>query len=377
MAWRAILVAVLLAAGSVGRAQEPRPLTPEALAARLAKVSGERLELIDREKDLLADAADGKLSRVSPAEAALLASGVRDAPARKEYLDHIDRLEKDARRAVGAASTPFDTGARLLRWLHAGPMAGGYSTLQDHLPALLDEGKFNCVSATVVYAVLGRRLGLDVRGVVVPAHVLAVQYDGTVSKDVETTSAGGFDGNKKYYVRREVGDLGLVAAVYRNTLARHNREGQYPEMIRAAVFAQSLDPKDGTPAEDVHKAFHNWWVSRARKDQFREALDVVALGLEAQPDNDRLRNARVDVYGLWARAHRRKGEWAAGAGLLADARTAHPGDRGLGREVERHYLLWSRADPDKAAGVLRDGLKALPDSYSLRTELARVTKKDK
>ena len=370
-----LLAAALVVAPA--RADAPKGLTPEVLATRLARVSGEKLELIDREKDLLADAAAGKLSRLSLAEAALLASGVRDDAARKRYLDRIDALEKDARRAAADGTAPFDSGARLLKWLHAGPMARGYTPTQDHLPALLDEGKFNCVSSAVVYNVLGKRLGLDVRGVVVPAHVLAVQYDGPTAKDVETTSAGGFDGKKKYYIRREVGDFGLLAAVYRNTAARQDRDGHYAEVVRAALFAQTLDAGDKDPARDVETAFHNWAVSRLKNDQHPEALALVALGLEALPGNDTLVRDRRTAYAMWAKAHRDKGEWAAGGKLLADARTAHPGDPGFDQEVERHYLLWAQSDPARAAEVLKTGLTALPDSYRLKVALERAQKKGK
>lgn len=352
---------------------EPPGLTPEVLAARLAKLTGDQLELVGREKDLLADAKQGKLSRVSLAEAALLASGVRDEVARKKYLDRIDALEKEARRATADVQAPYEKGARLLQWLHAGPMTD-YSKDQDHLPALLDEGKYNCVSSTVLYNVLGQRLGLELRGVLTWAHIFSVQYDGVASKDVETTRRNGHDLSNKTPNRREVRDFGVLAAVFRNTASRMARQDRHPEAIRAALFAQTLDPSE-RPTRDLENAFRNWCVSHVKRERFSDALAVVALGLEVLPGNAKVTGDRGYVYGSWARSHRGKGEWATGATLLIEAVSAHRGDRGIFQAAEVHYLLWAQSDSAKAAEVLQEGLHALPKSLRLKNELARIKKK--
>lgn len=372
-AWFALTVACL----SVAPVRDARPegLTPEALARRLATLTGEPLELTDREKDLLSDAREGKLSRVTLAEAALLASGVRDEAAKKKYLDRIDALEKDARRATADARTPFDKGARLLTWLHAGPMANGYSKSQDHLPALLDEGKFNCVSSTVMYNILGKRLGLDLRGILNLGHIFSIQYDGETSKDVQTTNARGFDFERQSRNRREVGDFGVLAAVFRNTAIRMGKKEHHPEAIRAALFAQALDPQGRKQTEDVEGAFHNWCVSHFKKGGFTDALAVLTLGLEVLPDNTKLIGDRSIVYAASAKSHREKGEWAKAAKMLREAVSAHPGDRGLVLETEQHYVLWSQSEPTRAAEILQEALNILPKSAKLKQELARVKKK--
>jgi hypothetical protein len=173
-----------------------------------------------------------------------------------------------------------------------------------------------------------------------------------------------------------VGDFGVLAAVYRNTAARMGKRDRHPEAIRAALFAQALDPKERGKSKDVETAFHNWHVSPARKAKFADALAILALGLEVLPGNAALTADRRNVYRGWAKSHRDEGEWAKGAKVVTDAVAAHPGDRGLAQDAETHYLLWAQADGPKAAEVLREGLKAFPKSSKLKNALARAKKKD-
>ena len=108
--------------------------------------------------------ADPKLERHSFAEAALIASGVVDAEKRTVYLDRIDRIEAEARKAVAGARTVAEKGEKLLQFLHVGPMKEGYEGQQSLIDVLLDTGKFNCVSSAVFYNIFARRLGLGARG---------------------------------------------------------------------------------------------------------------------------------------------------------------------------------------------------------------------
>jgi tetratricopeptide (TPR) repeat protein len=392
-----VALCCLFAAGV--RGDEPASkLTPAAIAQRLADLAGPGHELNDREKALLADAADGRLARVSFAEAALLASGVGDPARQQTYLQRIASLEQDARRAVADAKAPFEKGKLLLTWMHSGPCRK-YDANQDHLPDLLDDGRFNCVSVTTLYAILGKRLGLDVRGVVATMHMYAVLYDGAVakqpvekgdkvlspfstgSKDVETTNARGFDPKRRPPARRrEVNDFGILAAVYRNQATRLGRARRHTEVVRAAALAQALDPRPDAPTGDLEIAFHNWYVSLAKKDQFAEARAVLRLGLELMPGNRKLIGDRRNGYAVEAQAHRKEGAWDKAVELLTKAVAEHPDEPNLRLDAATQYLLWAQhleqqGDVAQAAAVLKRGVDVLPKSAGLRTALERVKNK--
>src|SRR5262245_35807478 len=89
-----------------------------------------KLVLSAEENALLDDVKDGKLTRQSFAEAALLASGATDAQQRKAYLDRVSILGGKAKQAVDGAKTPFEEGERLLAWIYGpggpiGPVGPG------------------------------------------------------------------------------------------------------------------------------------------------------------------------------------------------------------------------------------------------------------
>src|SRR5262249_55616311 len=149
--------------------------------------------LTDDERALFEDARDGKFEKHSFGEACLIASGVTDAAKRKEYLTKLEKIEAEARKAIESAKTPAEKGERPLKFLHTGPMKGGYQAKQTDLHTLLDTGKFNCVSSAVLYNVIGRKLGLDLVAVEVPEHVFSMLRDGDKKIDVETTNAKGFN----------------------------------------------------------------------------------------------------------------------------------------------------------------------------------------
>ena len=360
------VITVAISWSTEGRSDDKPRLSPAEIAERLAPLAGADQALTEREKALLSDAADGKFSRVSFAEAALLASGVRDDAKRAKYLQRIDDFEKDARRAV-AKGDVFEKGEGLLKWLHAGP-AKKYEPNQDHLPDLLDDGKFNCVSITTCYAVLAQRLGLDVRGLLIQVHIWGIQYDGDKSKEVETTNARGYDPQRKRNSRpREVGEFGIVAAVYRNQATRLDKKERHAEALRAAAFARALDPSGASNIGDVERVFHNWHVLHTKKDRFNEAIGVLKLGLEMAPGNRKLVGDRRNTYALWAQSCRKQNEWEKAAEVLTKA--------------AKEYVYWARhlekqGDSTKAAEVLKNGADAFPKSAGIRSERERLRKEN-
>ena len=132
----------------------PFALEPEkALAAldKLEKLSGQKRPMSADEKALVGDVKDGRFVKWSMAEAALLADGVTDRDARKAYLKKYKTISDDAKKAIAGEATAAAKGKKLIETLHTGAMKGGYESEQTRLSELLDTGKFNCVSSSVLY----------------------------------------------------------------------------------------------------------------------------------------------------------------------------------------------------------------------------------
>ena len=71
--------------------------------------------------------------------------------------------------------------------MHRRVLRGGYDLAYTDLRRVLDEGRFNCISATVLFNYLAGQCGLECRGLEMPGHAMSrvLLADGPV--DVETT----------------------------------------------------------------------------------------------------------------------------------------------------------------------------------------------
>ncbi|MFL5342768.1 MAG: transglutaminase family protein [Gemmataceae bacterium] len=314
--------------------------------ARLKKSSSLNVEISADESALFADVKDGKFTKWSFDAAALLASGVIDANKRKEYLKQLDALEAGAKKAVAAAKTPFEKGEKLLAWLHHedGPLAKGYEANQTDLSAILDTGTFNCVSSAVLYNILGRRLGLDVRAIEVPDHAFAILYDGTKHADVETTTSSGFNPARDEaaqeqfakqtgfrYIpdshreeRREIGEAGLVAIICYNHGVTLAHEKRYHEALLADFRAMSLDREFASAVKNALAALGNWSNELSQGGKYESALNVLLTGVDLAPKDATLLHNRKVVWGHWAETTAKAGQYDEALAILRRAATAVP-----------------------------------------------------
>jgi hypothetical protein len=373
----ATLVLALAATAAVAQPKQGTGAEQPHVLAPLVAVTGEAATLTDEEATLLADARAGRLHRLSLAEAALIADGVSDATKRKAYLARIDLLEREARR-VAAEGTPLEKGDRLLRWLHAGAMKKGYRKGQSSLAGFLDTGNFNCLSSTVLYTVLGRRLGLDVRSVQVGTdHVHAVLHAGGRQTVVETTNPRGFNPPGKRTARcREVGELGLVAAVYSNRVADLMKAKRYPEALRAGLCGLQLDAEGPVLRKNTTAVFVSWSAELGRAGQSEQALRVAGAGLRQAPKDVKLRgNHRVALHN-WVVKAVKAGEYEAALGVLA-RHGQETADAALVKKLRTSaYTGWAKALMDAedwpgASRVLHAACKEFPRDRGFQASLKK------
>lgn len=299
----------------------------------LEKVSGQKITISQDERRLFADAADGKLDRWSFAEAALLASGITEAPRRQAYLAKIDALEKEARTALDGAKTTAAKGEKLLKFLHAQTLAPkGYSALQTDVHVVLDTGKFNCVSSATLYNILAGRLGFKVRAMELPGHhghVFSVLYDGDQSFPVETTTPHGFNPGRDKSLRdhykelgipylpemkskdkREIDEFQLVAVTYANHAPALGKQQRFHEALAAALCACCLDRDSVVANNNCMAALGFWKKNLCKAGQFEDAAAVAVFALKLGPKNETLQKQASATYDEWARSYFKK-DWDA------------------------------------------------------------------
>ncbi len=355
--------------------------------ARLEKTSALKVSVSAAEKALFAKAQaarlDAKGFAKGFAEAALLASGVLDPSKRTAYHKRLDELEQQARAALAKGEARLSKGDRLLRWLHQGPLSKGYVAGQTDLHTVLDTGTFNCVSSAALFNCLALRLGIDARAIEVPTHAFAIVYEGTLHRDVETTTAEGYDPQRDPAVvarfekatgfryiqdihrdqRREVEEAGLAAIIYYNHGVTLTQDKRYHEALLAYFRAMSLDAQFDSAVKGALGVLAKWGVDLAEGGAPEAALEVIETGLALAPQDAALRNNRLWVWQRWSEREIDAGRAEEALAILERAAQAVPEGGFLERQAwvflkaaEKHA---DAADWERALAAAEPGLARL------------------
>ena len=113
------------------------------------------------EQGLFADAADGRWDEHTLLGAALVASGVSDAGRLKGYQMQMADWAAELERSGQVAGPPQAKAQAVLEFMHQRILHGGYELNSTDVALTLDEGRFNSVSASVLFNCLAARVGLN------------------------------------------------------------------------------------------------------------------------------------------------------------------------------------------------------------------------
>jgi tetratricopeptide (TPR) repeat protein len=242
---------------------EPTPGEPS--AAGPASLAHERIgaDATALERALLDDLRDGSLDRHSPLEAALIVSGARDRQELDALRRRFEATVAPIVARVNGLSTPAERAPALLGALHPArtsqtPLLREYALNATTLIDVIETGRYNCVSATIVFTLLATRVGLDAHPVLVPSHARAAVLIGGRQVPVEATEPYGFDpseAERRQILRRfradvdaapsyadeqttDVDYLALLGAVYTNVSTLRSNDGN---VAAAAAVARRAD----------------------------------------------------------------------------------------------------------------------------------------
>ncbi len=143
------------------------------------------------EQRLLDDALDGRWDQHTLFAAALVASGADQQQQAQATLNY-ERLKAAIAQSIPTQEAPRNRAAALLRFLHHGVLRGGYDLRATAIHDCLAGGRFNCVSATVLFNCLAAEIGLQVQTLGYPNHARSVVIADGRAIEVETTCADWF-----------------------------------------------------------------------------------------------------------------------------------------------------------------------------------------
>lgn len=182
-----------------------------------------------------------KPPRDSFLEEALFAGGARD----QVELDRLVALfhaRIDPMVEVIRDSPPQIAAQLLLKHLHLS-YGGTTAVLKEYqlgafsINQALDTGKYNCLSASMLFILAARQAGLEVTGEQYYDHARVVFMDDGREFQVEPTDASGWNVSE-WYVRARSSSLGNIALVVDMPMGRGN------DLMMDATWAWAREPRD-------------------------------------------------------------------------------------------------------------------------------------
>jgi len=300
----------------------------------------------------------------------LLVSGVSDPKARAVYLKKFTELVEAAKAATADAKSDSERADILLRFLHKGVMAKGYEAYHTSLSAVFDSGKYNCVSSSAIFFLVGTRLGLKLQPILISGgrylagHAAVDLLDGGKRIEIEPTNPDGYDWPAKLKKpgviviglqpdRKEGYDsdgFGLAASAACN-LGLAATKADPPrciEAIRCDLMALVYAPTDYTAENNLLANVSNWGRSLEEKKQFEDALKVYAFGRAALGTHKDMDQNYNIVWSHYLDEVFGKGQVKEGVKLLARATVAFPKEKEFSHPAEWVSRAAHRlADKDK------------------------------
>jgi tetratricopeptide (TPR) repeat protein len=312
------------------------------------------------EEQLFAEAAHGRLDKLSPMDAALVAGGVDNLDSLRRYEQKAAALVDELRRSGKVAGTPRQRAEAIFDFMHQRVLRGGYDLAYTDLRRVLDEGRFNCISATVLFNYLAGELGLDCRGLEMPSHAMSrvVLADGVL--DIETTCPQWFHvagtlrvpspnvapphaARVDYSKAREVSPIQMAAMIYYNRGVDLLAEKRFAEAAAANAKAVRLDPKNGTARGNLLATINNWSIELGNTRHFAEAVDLLRQGLAIDGRFEAFGQNYVHVHRQWIESLCWAGRFEEALAILSRARAEMP-DREYLRQAQSEVSeRWSRA----------------------------------
>jgi tetratricopeptide (TPR) repeat protein len=362
----------------------------EAAAAFIGSLNGLEQRLFD-------DAADGRLDDHSLLAAALIAAGVDDAETLRRYEDRAAALARELTDSAKPAGSPQAQAERVFEFLHRRVLREGYRIEATDLRTVLDEGRFNCVSATVLFNSLAEACGLTTCGLETPGHAMSRVRLDEGALDVETTCPRWFRliGDPKQQAEhvektlgrqpaadrgalREVSPVELTAMIYYNRGVDLLGEKRFDAAAAANAKALRLDPQSKTARGNLLATINNWAIVEGTTQHYEQAVGLLRRGLAIEPSYETFVLNFVHVCHQWSLDLCLSGRYEPALEMLRGAAAEHPQQPYLRQAAYDVYRRWARErfdarDYDRAVAVLDQARREFAQARSwLEAEAAEL-----
>lgn len=378
----AILLATALAALLASNAEGSvfGPVAERALDSILQQAGhGRRSPL---EHSLLRDAADGALQQHSLAEAALIASGVQDPVRLQYYIARLNELCGELRGSDLLQGSESQQLQAIFESMHAGLLTGQYDARSSSLAVLLEQGRYNCVSSTILFHALAEHFRLRVTAVQSPTHLFSVANVNGRELPIETTCPNWFDAISKnpgpHSLRescaagqplRRLTPIELVAVVYYNHGVDRLAAGDHASAVDSTQIALQLDPSNAAARGNLLAALNNWALACSKQGNHPRAAAILNAGMLAEPAHRIFEVNQAYVHQTWADVLCSEGAFREAVQVLEQSARHWPSRAAYDARLIAIYRLWAKSLFDR--GQKKDALAVLDElrsRYPGRTE---------
>ncbi len=346
-------------------------------------------------------AAEHRLDNGNLLWGAFVASGL-DESAVKSYEQRFVRLASQLKRVVADAESdgqPLGERRRAelaFEFLHHEILRGDYDIDCTSLAECLDSGRYNCISATVLYNCLAAAVELPASAVVKPGHVLSVVNWGGAQWEVETTCPRWFEllddprrraefspptakaeprgASGEQPAARTLDANGLLALVYYNRGVDHVEQEEFAGAVGANLKALRLDPRNVTARGNLHAAINNWALDLAQRRRFADALALIQQGRRLAPGHATFAINHVALSQQWVDAMCREGRFAEALQTLQQAVAEAPESPKFVVSSGDIYRRWAASLA--AGGRVEESLQLLADARRRLPEGGKLANAD-
>ncbi len=271
---------------------------------------------------VLADAADGQLDKFDLIRASIAISHAADEDELQSYVDQFQsytrRLDRHLTFFEGSDVQRADA---ILKFLHRRVLVGQYDAGCSDLRRTLDDGIYNCVTATILFLEFARAQGLHVEPVAFPAHVRCqlVRADGAVV-EIETTSHDGMNvAVASSEPARRLSPVELLAKLVYNQGLELLEQREFATALEATEISWQLDPAHQSARENVAVVVNNWSLDLSGRGEYRQAVQLLLQGTSIQPRQPLLRSNLTHIYLRWINDLRQQQRAAEAETVLREA----------------------------------------------------------
>lgn len=247
----------------------------------------------------------------------LIASSITNEEEFNIYKSKLNDIRLKAKRDLNAYVNEgaYNFGNILLRWLYESGTLKKYFAKATLIQDLIDRGEYNCLSSSILYALLYKEFGFEVNGVLTQDHAFCTVITENGDIDVETTLAQGFNPGTKeieqmanfqrityvpkynYANRKNVDIQTLIASLYANSISILKRSINDP-LEELAMYKKGyyLAPNFTLFENNIVASMNKIALSNIKTGNYEEAQKYFDAADSFSPGSKITKNNRIHYY---------------------------------------------------------------------------------